>query len=320
MNFAALDLNLLRVFDAMVAEGNTGRAGARVGLSQPAVSAALGRLRHATGDPLFVRESNRMVPTARAEALASPIRAALSTLERSLAAPLAFEPATAARRFRIHGSDYFSSLIMPPLSALAEAAAPGVVLGLLDLPGGPETHLAGDTADLCLGMARPVPEWVDREELFASHLVGVAARDHPALTGVPPEAPIPVEIFARLPHAIVSGDGATRGSLDGPLEAAGIVRRIALTLPHFHAVALAVAEGSLIAALPVHFARAVAPRLGLSVHPLPVPSPQVRIAMFWHGRHRDDPGNRWLRDRVRDACAPIIAQVDGISGSAPPGR
>lgn len=101
MNFATLDLNLLRVFNAMLDVRNTSRAGERVKLSQPAVSAALSRLRHAIGDQLFLREGNRMVPTARAEAMAGPVRAALSALERAMAAPDPFDAATAVRHFRL---------------------------------------------------------------------------------------------------------------------------------------------------------------------------------------------------------------------------
>src|SRR4051812_30778050 len=125
MNFATLDLNLLRAFDAMLDLRNTSRAGERIGVSQPAVSAALNRLRHATGDPLFVREGNRMVPTARAEAMAGPVRAALSALERAMSEPEACDPASAARRFRLSGSDYYSTLLMPVLSARIEVEAPG---------------------------------------------------------------------------------------------------------------------------------------------------------------------------------------------------
>ena len=191
MNFAALDLNLLRVFDAMVDERNTTRAAGKVGLSQPAVSAALTRLRHATGDPLFVREGNRMVPTARAEAMAGPVRAALAALERTLAAPEDFDPPRATRGFRLLGQDYFSTLLMPPLSASAEAEAPGVVLQMLDLPGGPARNLAEGMVDLGLDIARPAPEWVESEPLYRSHLVGLAARGHPGLAGIEPGAVIP---------------------------------------------------------------------------------------------------------------------------------
>ncbi len=305
MNFAALDLNLLRVFDAMVDVRNTTRAGERVGLSQPAVSAALTRLRHATGDPLFVREGNRMVPTARAEAMAGPVRAALSALERTLSAPERFEPSGARRRFRLHGSDYFSTLVMPPLAALVEAEAPGVVLQLLDLPGGLEAQLAEGGADLCLDVRRPVADWVEAEALFASRLVGVAAPGNPVLASVAPGTTVPDAVYGALRHGLVSGDGATRGTLDAQLEARGVARRVVLTLPHFHAVALAAIESGIFVALPRHFARAVAPRLGLEIYELPVPGPDVEVTMYWHARNADDPGSRWLRAKVREVGAAI---------------
>ncbi len=308
MNFASLDLNLLRVFDAMVSECNTGRAGARIGLSQPAVSAALTRLRHFTGDPLFLREGNRMVPTARAEAMAGPVRSALSAIERTLSAPEEFDPASSDRRFRVLGSDYFSTLVMPPLSAIAEAEAPGVVLQLIDLPGGPERQLAEGAVDLCLDISRPMPDWIGTEALFRSELVGVAARDNPHLAGLEPGSKVPDAVFATLRHALVAGDGATRGTLDADLEAKGIRRRMVLTLPHFHAVALAVAESAIFAALPEHFARAVAPRLGLVLYELPVPGTRVEVRMYWHNRQSSDPGNLWLRAKMHDACATIVAR------------
>ncbi len=109
-------------------------------------------------------------------------------------------------------------------------------------------------------------------------------------------------------HAIVAGDGAVRGTLDAALEAEGLRRRVVLTLPHFHAVALAVADGAVFAALPVHFARTVAPRLGLELYELGVASPTLNVKMYWHARLRDDPGGRWLRDRVRQVCADIVAR------------
>lgn len=318
MNFASLDLNLLRVFDAMAAECNTTRVGARVGLSQPAVSAALNRLRHATGDALFVREGNRMVPTPRAEAMAAPVRAALAAIERTLAAPGVFDPARATRGFRLLGQDYFSTLVMPRLAALAEAEAPGVVLQMLDLAGGPAANLAEGRVDLCLDIARSVPEWVESERLYRSDLVGAAAKGHPGLAGVAPGATIPAEVYAGLRHAIVSGDGSARGTVDAALEAVGLRRRVVLTLPHFHAVALAAADSSVVASLPQHFARAVAPRLGLELYRLPVPAPAVEIHMFWHSRDRLDPASLWLRTGVRAASAAVSAAVFAAIAAADP--
>jgi DNA-binding transcriptional LysR family regulator len=126
MNFAAFDLNLLRVFDALLQERSATRAGERVGLSQPAVSAALSRLRHALGDELFVRQGNEMVPTPRALALAEPLHDALARLEQMLTASPQFDPCAAMRDFRLLGADFFAMLLMPRLSQQVAAAAPGI--------------------------------------------------------------------------------------------------------------------------------------------------------------------------------------------------
>ena len=276
MNFSVFDLNLLRVFDAMIDACNTTRAAEKVGLSQPAVSAALARLRHATGDPLFLREGNRMVPTARAEAMAAPIRTALAALESTLSAPEAFEPASASRRFRLLGADYFSTLFMPLLSVLVEAEAPGVVLQMLDLAAGPAKTLADGAVDLCLDIARPVPEWVeDRAALpvaparrcgaGASAAGGRGARCGDPDGGL--RRPAPRDRRGRRCDPRHGRRGARPRRRPPP---------VVPTLPHFHAVALAVAESTLVAALPAHFARAVAPRLGLEIYRLPVRSPRSR--------------------------------------------
>src|SRR5690242_13715500 len=134
VNFASLDLNLLRVFDAMMLELSTVRAGERVGLSQPAVSSALGRLRQLLGDELFIRDGNRMVPTPRALQLKEPVRNALRQIEQALAAAATFDPATSQLSFVILGSDYFSTLLMPRLARQIVPEAPGVTVQMLDYP------------------------------------------------------------------------------------------------------------------------------------------------------------------------------------------
>jgi DNA-binding transcriptional LysR family regulator len=158
MNFATFDLNLLRVFDAMMQARNTTRAGERLGLSQPAVSNALARLRHAIGDDLFVRRGQKMDPTPRALAAAGPIRAALREVEATLSRAAGFDPATASRRFVIAGSDYASTLLMPPLAARVAERAPGVVIQFLDAPpGGLAARLGSADADLFIDSARETP-------------------------------------------------------------------------------------------------------------------------------------------------------------------
>jgi DNA-binding transcriptional LysR family regulator len=134
VNLAAFDLNLLRVFDAMMLDLSTVRAGERVGLSQPAVSSALGRLRSLLGDELFVRDGNRMMPTARALQLKEPVHRALAQLEEAFAARAAFDPATSTQSFMLIGSDYFSTLLMPKLAARVTPIAPSVILQMMDYP------------------------------------------------------------------------------------------------------------------------------------------------------------------------------------------
>ena len=145
-NLNSLDLNLIRVFDALLRERSATRAGERIGLSQPAVSAALNRLRHAFNDQLFVRNGNEMVPTPRAESLAEPVRSALATLERAFEPKGPFDPAQLERTFTLLGADFFSMLFMPQLSAKLAALAPKVKLRLLDSARGDVAKLLQDDA------------------------------------------------------------------------------------------------------------------------------------------------------------------------------
>lgn len=164
MNFATFDLNLLRVFDTLYRERSVTRAGERVGLSQPAVSAALNRLRHACDDQLFIRHGNDMVPTPRAEALADPVRAALEQIERTLAGAQLFDPSQADRTFTLLGADFFSTHFIPKLAAHMQSVAPRIVLRFLDSARGDvERLLRDDLIDAALERPLDLPEWVSRQ-------------------------------------------------------------------------------------------------------------------------------------------------------------
>jgi DNA-binding transcriptional LysR family regulator len=312
MNFAALDLNLLRVFDAMTIELNTTRAGERVGLSQPAVSSALGRLRHIIGDELFVREGNRMVPTERAVALQEPIREALRQMEDALSAVARFDPASATQTFRISGSDYFSILLMPPLTAAVMREAPGVTLQMIDHPSADAVRLLGegaiDLAVVPVEANKPtivdarleVPDWVCSRKLLESFVVSVVPNRHRVLekAGIKPGHRIPAEVFCEIPQVLMSMDGSKIGTIDPVLAERGLKRRIALTVPHFQAVALAIAESGLLGNLPIHFARAVAPALGLALYLPPYDPPITDVMLFWHRRVDAHAANAWLRNHI----------------------
>ena len=308
MNFAALDLNLLRVFDAMMLEGSTVAAGERIGLSQPAVSSALGRLRHVTGDALFVRDGNRMVPTARALELGGSVRAALAGLEEALSRASGFDPARSERTFRILGSDYFSNLLMPRLAAAVAPLAPGVTLQMLDRPGSEiVAELSEGRVDAAVGPSFATPDWIGERRLYESHIVCAARRGHSVLAahGVEPGTRIPAELFCEIPQVLMSMDGAMRGTMDGALEEQGLRRRVAMTVPHFQAVALCVAESGMLGNLPVHFARAAAGLLGLELYLPPFDPPILSTCIFWHRRLERDPANMWLGDAIAAAMQEV---------------
>lgn len=307
MNFAAVDLNLLRVFDALMRERSATRAGERVGLSQPAVSAALGRLRHLLGDELFVRQANEMVPTPRALALGEPVRDALSRIEQALSTGARFDPAAEVRGFVLLSSDFFSMLLMPGLSETVARLAPGITLHLLDSARGDvDQLLIDDKIDMAIERPLDVPDWVSRLPLFRGPFAVIAAKGHRELAaaGVEEGQPIPLDLFCALPHALRSIDGSTTGSaVSDALAAMGRRRRVVLTLPQFYGVGLAVSRGRLLAAVPVQFARAVAGELALGVYQPPIPIPVPEVSLYWHRRHDHDPAHRWLRDRVVEALA-----------------
>lgn len=313
MSFAALDLNLLRVFDALMRERSATRAGALIGLSQPAVSNALARLRHALADELFVRRGNDMVPTPRAEALAEPVREALAQLEQALYGDTRFEPASADGVFTLMGADFFATFLMPDLAERIAAVAPGIALRMVDSAfGDVERLLRENVIDLALERPADMPDWISNRPLFLSPFVVIAARDHEALTqaGIAPGAAIPLELYCALPHAIRSIDGSMRGAVDDALQTVGAARRVLLTLPTFQGIGQAVARGRLVAAVPVQYARAVAGTLGLDVYrpPVEVPIPEMRL--YWHKRHDRSPRHSWLRETVVAATEALVAGSD----------
>ena len=304
MNFAALDLNLLRVFSAMMIERSTVRAGERVGLSQPAVSSALGRLRKILSDELFVRDGHRMVPTTKALALEGPIKAALQQIEDALSSALGFDPLTADRNFVIAGSDYISTFLMPQLARTAASEAPGVTLQLLDFPPSQVFSLLSDgKVDVAVDRGMDPPDWIRQETLFRSFVVCIARKNHLVLSsnGNAPGQRIPPEIYCAIPQVILSTDGSKTGSMQQALGRLGFSRRVAMTVPHFQAVALAAAGGDLLGNVPVQFARYSARLLDLDLYLPPVPPPIVEMRMYWHRRIDRDPAQAWLRSRVAAA-------------------
>ncbi|TIN13336.1 MAG: LysR family transcriptional regulator, partial [Mesorhizobium sp.] len=224
MNLNALDLNLVRVLDALLREKSVTRAGEQIGLSQPAVSAALNRLRHTLNDQLFVRRGNDMVPTPRAESLAGPVRAALREIERAFQPAKDFDPARLERTFTFMGADFFSMLLMPPFAARIAAVAPSVSFRFLDSAIGDVSKLLQeDQIDVALERPLEVAEWVSSVPLFGSPFAVIAAKGNAALNraGIAEGEQVPLDLFCELPHALRSIDGSMSGFTDDALGKMG---------------------------------------------------------------------------------------------------
>lgn len=314
-NLLTFDLNLLRVLDALLREGSTVAAGRRLGLSQPAVSAALGRLRHALGDPLFVRQGQGLVPTSFAAGLEVPLRAVLEDVEAVLTGPGTFDPARARLDFRISGTDYFATMLMPELGARLQTEAPGVRLQLVDLV--PDHYVAAfdrQNVDLALLPALPFPAWIEHEPLFHAEFAVIARSGHPALAAarVAPGDVIPMDLFCSLSHVLCSPDGRLHGLGDTALAREGRSRRVAMSVPVFEGVLQVVAASELIALVPRDLAEHRADAAGFTVYAPPVAAPPPLLCMIWHRSRSADPAHAWLRGVVRDILAPL-----GRPGEAP---
>ena len=310
MNLLTFDLNLLRVLDALLRDQSTVKAGRRVRLSQPAVSAALGRLRDALNDPLFVRQGQRLVPTDYAQSLEIPLRRLLAELTELLSGPGAFNPLEAHQSFKIAGSDFFAEMLMPPLAPLLEKSAPNVRIQLVELtPGDHVGTIEKQDTDLALMPMETFPEWVDSLKIFRGRFVVIARKGHPGIrrAGVAPGEALPINLFCSLGHAVFSPEGKLKGMGDAALARIGRERKVVMTMPTFGGVCHAVAESDLVGLLPESMAIRMAPRLKLAIFSPPMPLEPAHICMAWHKRNTSSPAHRWLREIVAKVLSPLDA-------------
>jgi DNA-binding transcriptional LysR family regulator len=300
-NFAAFDLNLMRVLDAILREGSTVQAGKRLNMSQSAVSGALARLRHALGDELFVRHGNRLVPTDYAKSIELPLREELDRLAFLFAPPSAFDPTMAEGTFRITASDFFAEMLMPPLADLLRKQAPNIRVQLVDLvPNSYIDSLETRRADLALIPNQPIPDWTSNQPLFYSSFVVIARQNHPQLAAAKVDSGeiVPMDLFCEIGHVLFSPEGNFSAMGDAALARAGRRRKVMMTLPVFSGVCRAVAESDLIALVPRQLAERVAPQVGLEIYRPPMPMDPPLIIAVWHRRSASSPLHRWMREKV----------------------
>ena len=307
-NISNFDLNLLRVLDALLQNHSTVRAGEHLGLSQPAVSAALRRLRAALGDDLFFRRGQGLEPTHYALSLESPLREALDRVEALIRGADVFDPATSDAKFKVSGSDFFAEMLMPNLADRMSARAPLMLVHLVDLV--PDNYI--DTldrydVDLALIPALTLPDWVESKKVFSSAFSVIARKDHPRLlrAGLSAGETIPIDLYCDIGHVLFSPEGKATAMGDAALAEVGRKRRVAMTMPVFSGVYRAVAGSDLIALLPTQLARHIASTVGIEVFQPPMVVKPAQIVMIWHRRNSASPSHIWLRDQIAEILEPL---------------
>ncbi|HYG87676.1 MAG TPA: LysR family transcriptional regulator [Azospirillum sp.] len=297
VNLAGIDLNLLVALDALLTERSVTRAADRVGLSQPAMSRALSRLRALFGDRLLVRTSAGLAPTPRAEALALRLRAVLAEVGQIVRAP-AFDPARFTGTARLAMPDYQSLLLLPVLLPRLERDAPGLNITLIPPRASVPAELEAGDLDLAIGHFPDLPAGFYAQTLLTEDFACLVRRGHPALT-----EPLTPQSFAELRHALITiRDDRSPGVVDDALERLGLRRRIALRIPNFLAAPLIVAETDLIITLPRRLAHRLAGMADVEVLEPPLPLDSFAITQLWHERRHDDPEHAWLRAAVAAAA------------------
>ena len=290
---SSVDLNLLIALDALMREGNVTAAGRRIGLSQPAMSHALARLRDVLGDPLLVREGSVMRLTTLAERLAPRVQRLIGEIDATLLGHQAFEPESATRTFRIASNDYCGAVLMPALLARVRRFAPGVELELHAHKGGaPATALARGELDLAVGTFLDSEPGVERQVLLRDSFACLIRRDHPRAKGK-----LSVQAYAELDHVLITAPDYGAGVVDFALAERGLRRRVVARTPHFLVAPALVAGSDAIVTLPSRLARLSA-RAGLRSFAPPLPLPAFDVHLLWHSAAGEDAASRWLRQQL----------------------
>jgi DNA-binding transcriptional LysR family regulator len=291
-----LDLNLLVILDALLAEKSVTRAADRVGLTQSAASHALARLRDHFGDPLLVRARSGMALTPRAHELAAPVRAALETLDAAFRGG-GFEPARARRRFAIAMTDYLGVVLLPRLYARLAREAPHIDLAITSVVPSVEDTLGTESIDLLVTMAAVADERPDlyQQRLFEERYVCVMRRGHPAARR------LTLEGYCSLGHVLIAPRGG-RGIVDRELAARGYARRVAVQVAHWLVAPHLVAASDLVLTVAERLAHTYAALLPIEIVELPLELPAIACWQRWHARSHADPGHTWLRSLVAEVA------------------
>ena len=300
VSFGSLDLNLLRIFDAIYTTRSVTIAASTLHLTQPAVSKQLNRLREIFEDPLFVRTIDGMAPTPRAEALAGTVHRALGEVRSAFDSQVGFDPASSERTFRIFMNDAGQMALLPRLLSVLTSEAPKVNVETVQMPSLRMRSMGMESGDvdLAAGYFQDFDGSIRCQVLFEEWYVGMVREDHPAIHDT-----LSFEQFLQASHLIYQPAGGGHASqesfVDKAFWAAGVHRRVAVRLAHAVGISSMVSNTDHLVVIPHRLALACARLVPVKILELPIEIPRFQVTQYWHERFHADPGNQWLRGVFR---------------------
>ena len=290
-----IDLNLLVVLDALLTEKHVTRTGARLHLSQPAISHSLSKLRVLLDDPILIRQGSEVVLSALAQNLQAPLKEILSQIEILLGKSIDFVPANSHRTFRLAMSDYGAAIVLPKLLRQLRAEAPNTTLVVTqDSRHGMLEQIAQGKIDLALGVFPNLSADISSEVLIEETFSCLLDR-----STLPANGQLDLDNYLLRPHISVSVDGCSNGEIDRLLRDEGLQRRIAVSVPHWRTAPSMISNTDLILTVATRtLDNALLDEELVSLSP-PLPIPPFPFVQLWHNRFGEDPAHRWLREQVR---------------------
>lgn len=294
MELTDIDLNQLVLFQQLMVERRVSRVAENLGLTQPAVSNSLARMRKQFGDELFVRTPAGMVPTPFAEQLAEPVGYALGMIHSGLNQHRGFDPATCQRTLTVGMTDIGEIVFLPALVARLRRDAPGILLNTVR---NSATNLRDDMeagkVDLAIGPMSQLKAGFFQRRLFRQRYVCLFRQGHPLA-----RKRLTLADFKAAEHLAVVSAGTGHGQVDELMRRAGIDRVVRLSIPHFVSVGHILQRSDLVTTVTERLAESLAEPFGLTHRPHPVKLPEIGINVFWHAKVHRSPLHQWLRTLV----------------------
>ena len=298
MNLLDFDMNLMRSFDAIYRHQNVSAAAEELGLTQPAVSAALKRLREYFDNPLFVRTSHGMRPTPYADGMAGKITRVLE-LMREVDQPAVFLPQTTSTNFRVYINDVGMLLVMPQVFKYLSEHAPHASLTILDLrPDEVVDALDSGNIDIAVGYFLGMPNWAHQETLRNTSYVCAVRKDHPHIHGA-----LSMAQFLSAKHGMYWTTGSPHSAVEETLARLDLARDVVLRVPRFSALPFLIAQSDLIVTIPEDLGQAFSSLVNIKLFKPPLKLPDFEIRQYWHERLNADAANRWMRSVIKNETA-----------------